>query len=109
MSVSTKIQTDVFNFNGDRSVNVVDSVNMQLSALILSQIETVMTNVSFIGHFFLNSLFSSPIESGSVGIKLSMPLIWLVEKHDTIIQPHFDQCVFQNLNFPNLYADTLLF
>ena len=64
------------------------------------QIETVMTYVSFIGQGFLNSLFSNPIESGRVGIKLSMRLIWLVEEHDATMQPHFDRCVFPNLNFP---------
>ena len=35
-----------------------------------------------------------------VGIKLSIPLISLVEEHDATMQPHFDRSVFQNLNFP---------
>ena len=32
-------------------------------------------------------------------MKLSMPLICLVEEHDATMQPHFDPSVFQNLNF----------
>ena len=59
-----------------------------------------MTYVSFIGHGFLNSMFSNPLESGKVGIKLSMPLICLVKEHDATMQPHFDPSVFRNLNFP---------
>ena len=35
----------------------------------------------------------------AVWAKLSMPLIWLVEKHDATMQPHFNRSVFQNLNF----------
>ena len=33
-------------------------------------------------------------------MKLSMPLICLEEEHYATMQPHFDRCVFQNLNFP---------
>ena len=33
-------------------------------------------------------------------MKLSMPLIGLEEEHNATMQPHFDRCVFQNLNFP---------
>ena len=68
----------------------------------LSQIETVMTYVSFIGHGFLNSLFSNPIQSGRAGIKLPMPLIGLMEELDATMQPRFDRSVFQNLFFNGL-------
>ena len=85
--------------NSRRLVCKFSGLSQQLWVPILSQIETVMTYVSFIGRGFLNSMLSNPIESGKVGIKFSMPLIWLVVEHDATMQPHFDPSVFRNLNF----------
>ena len=58
-------------FNGDCLANVVHSAVNSCRCQFcqcLSQIETLKTYVSFIGHGFLNSLFSDPTESGRVGI-----------------------------------------
>ena len=89
-----------YKFNGDCLVNVLDSVNSCGCQFCRKSRHFWLTSVSLDMAQFLNSLFSNPVESERVGIKFSMPLIWLVEEHDTTMQPHFDRCVCQMLNFP---------
>ena len=67
----------------------------------MSQIETVMTFVSFIGHGFLNSWCSNPIEHVREGEDKNFNAFNLIGgRAYATMQPHFHWCVFQNLNFP---------
>ena len=77
----------------------MDSVNSCVCQFCCELRQLLTTYVSFIGYGFLNYLFIKTIETGSVGIKLSMPLIWLMEEHATM-QPHFHRFAIQNLTFP---------